>query len=451
MEYLAYKAAEYIVWYKLKIKTTETSTPLIWMVCLIMICCSIPASASSACLNAPVLAPPAGNIVVVSNVTELHQAIDNLQPNTTVLLEPGEYLLHQTLYIQEDNVTIRGNSNRCDQINLIGKGMEQANYDNVPHGIWTNAENLKVKNLTIRDVYFHPIQFDANANSPLLYNLRLLDAGEQFIKGSSGGFGHGVNNGVVEYTIMEYTTVPPVTNHGGGGSGYTNGIDIHGGDGWQIRNNLFKNFHTPDNSDNLWNPAILMWNGSSTTLAENNTFIDVDRAIAYGLTDRATGTDHFAGIIRNNMIYTTPGIYSTSRRNNSDAMIIIWDSPQTKVFHNSILTNLNQRLAIEFRFNTTGSDAQNNLSDADIGSRNGASFTLSNNLTNANSAMFINPTSGDLHLQATATSAIDQVVAPVDAMRDFDDELRPDGVEADIGADEFNLKQDLIFDNGFEF
>ncbi len=434
----------------LRRQVIKISSKLIFVLPITMVCSSLMASGSSSCLNAPILAEPSGNIVVVANVTQLHQAVNNLQANTTVLLQPGDYLLNQTLYIQQNNITIRGNSNRCDQVNLIGKGMEEASYGDVPHGIWTNAINLTVQNLTVRDVYFHPVQFSADADSPSLYNLRLLDAGEQFIKGSSGGFGNGVDNGVVEYTIMAYTLAPPVTDHGGGGSGYTNGVDIHGGDGWQIRHNLFKNFHTPDNSNNLWNPAVLMWNGSSNTITENNTFIDVDRAIAYGLTDRATGTDHFGGIIRNNMIYMTPGTYSATRRANSDGMIIIWDSPQTQVLHNSLLSNLNQRLGIELRFNTNGSDVQNNLSDADIGSRNGASFTQSNNLNNATPGMFINPTTGDLHLHDTASNAIDQVTAPADAMRDFDDEFRPAGNNADIGADEFSISQDLIFSHGFE-
>jgi len=430
---------------------TKITSALLCIVPMTMMYSSLMASGSNSCLNAPVLPDPSGNIVAVSNVTQLHQAIDNLQANTTVLLEPGDYLLNETLYIQENNITIRGNSNSCDQINLIGKGMEEADYGNVPHGIWNNTDNLTVQNLTIRDVYFHPIQFNADADSPTLYNLRLLDAGEQFIKGSSGGsLGSGVDNGVVEYTIMAYTQAPPITDHGGGGSGYTNGVDIHGGDGWQISNNLFKNFHTPDNSDNLWNPAILMWNGSSNTLTENNTFIDVDRAIAYGLTDRATGTDHFGGIIRNNMIYTTPGTYSASRRANSDGLIIIWDSPQTQVLHNSLLSNQNQRLSIELRFNTTGSNVQNNLSDADIGSRNGASFTQSDNLTNATPALFINPAVGDLHLHDTATTAIDQVAPLAGAMRDIDAELRPLGNDADLGADEFNPNHDLIFENSFD-
>jgi len=65
---------------------------------------------------------------------------------------------------------------------------------------------------------------------------------------------------------------------------------------WVIRRNLFKNFHTPDTAAYLWDPAVSMWNHSTNTLTERNTFI-VDRAIAYGLYDNS-GSDHQGGVIR---------------------------------------------------------------------------------------------------------------------------------------------------------
>jgi hypothetical protein len=408
-----------------------------------------PRTWANTCLDAPPLPAPTGMVVPVADVNQLHQAINNLQSGTTVLLEPGDYVLNTTLYIQQDDITIRGNSDRCDAVQLIGQGMENPSFGQVPHGIWSNAANLAIQNLTIREVYHHPVQFDPAADAPWLYNLALLDAGEQFIKGSSGGFGLGVDAGVVEYTVMAYTSGPPATDHGGGGTGYTNGVDIHGGDGWQIRHNRFEHFHTPDGSDNLWNPAILMWNGASNTIAENNVFIDVDRAIAFGLVNRSSGTDHFGGVIRNNMIITTPGLYSANRRSDSDGMIIVWDSPQTKVLHNTVLTNQNQRLAIEMRFDTTGGVVDNNLNDADIGSRNGASFSQSDNIDTATGALFLNPANGDLHLRATALSVMDQVTAPADALLDHDGEPRPAGADADVGADEFNPDHDVIFADGF--
>ncbi len=386
-------------------------------------------------LGAPELPAPTGNVVNVANEAELQQAMNNLANNTTILIAPGTYNLSRTLWVQRDNVTIRGASNNHDDVVLVGRGMENANYGNVPHGIWTNAANLKVQNLTIRDVYFHPIQFDPAADSPHVYNVKLLDAGEQFIKSSSSSHGVGVDNGTVEYTIMEYTNSPPTQDHGGG-TGYTNGVDVLGGENWVISNNLFKNFHTPNNVQHLWNPAILMWRGSRGTIAERNTFIDVDRAIAFGLTDQSP-YDHAGGVIRNNFIYQRPNLFTAPRRSSSDGQIIVWDSPNTKVLHNTILTNGNSLKSIEFRFNTNGAEARNNLIDAPIGSRNGASFSQSGNVSNATASMFVDPSSGNPHLNSTATLAIDAVDKVLQAATDIDGQTRPIGPRADAGADEY--------------
>jgi len=69
-----------------------------------------------------------------------------------------------------------------------------------------------------------------------------------------------------------------------------------------------------------------MWNHSTNTLTERNTFI-VDRAIAYGLYDNS-GSDHQGGVIRNNFIYLQPGLMSASRKASSDGQIIVWDFPR---------------------------------------------------------------------------------------------------------------------------
>ncbi len=233
-------------------------------------------------LTAPPLPDPTGVVVRVTTAQELDQAVTNLGEDTTILLAPGRYSLISTLWILKQNVTIRGETNDPDDVVLNGRGMENPDFGAVPHGIWCNAPNLKVQNLTIRDVYFHPIQLAGTADNLQVYNVRLIDAGEQFIKVSPLGFGDGADNGVVEYTVMEYTHGPPIQDHGGG-TGYTNGVDVHAGRDWVIRNNLFKNFHTPDWTQHLWAPAVLMWNGAAGTITEGNTFINVDRAIAYGL------------------------------------------------------------------------------------------------------------------------------------------------------------------------
>ena len=392
-------------------------------------------STGSPCIAAPTLAMAGTRIVNVSTAAQLQTAMGNLQAGDTIVLANGTYNLTSTLYVNgRDNVTIRGNSG-CDQVVLVGRGMDNANYGSVPHGIWSNSRNTVIAHLTIRDTYDNTVVFNGGAQSPRVYNVKLLNAGSQFIKGNPVDATQGVDNGVVEYSILEYTAGPPATNHGAG-VGYTNGLSIHTADNWVIRRNLFKNFHTPDTAAYLWNPAVLMWNHSTNTLTEGNTFINVDRAIAYGLYDNS-GSDHQGGVIRNNFIYLQPGLMSTSRKASSDGQIIVWDSPGTKVYHNTILTNGNVVKSIEFRFNTTGGEARNNLADTPIGTRDGATFTQSGNLLTATASLFVNPSAGDLHLKSTATAVIDQAPALTSVTNDIDGNPRPIGAGYDIGADEF--------------
>jgi hypothetical protein len=396
----------------------------------------------SACVSAPPLPVTGTRTVNVATEAQLQSAMGNLRDGDTVLLANGTYNLTNTLHVVNvNNVTIRGASG-CHDVVLVGRGMDNANYGNVPHGIWSNAHNTVIAHLTIRDFYTHPIIFNAGAQSPHIYNVKLLNAGTQFIKANPNGPTAGVDNGIVEYSVLEYTAGPPVTNHGPG-VGYTNGLSIHTANNWVIRGNLFKNFHTPDASACLWNPAVLVWNHSTNTLTERNTFINVDRAIAYGLKNN-TGSDHRGGIIRNNFIYVQPGLMSQARKANSDAQIIIWDSPGTKVVHNTILTNGNVFRAIEVRFKTAGAEIRNNLTDAPLGSRDGGSYSQSGNLFTATASMFVNATGGDLHLKGTASVVIDQAPALTSVLDDIDGNPRPCGVAYDIGADEFCASRFLL-------
>jgi hypothetical protein len=392
-------------------------------------------TAGNPCIPAAALPITGTRIVNVATETQLQNAMGNLRAGDTVVLANGTYKLTSTLHVNGiDNVTIRGKSG-CDDVILVGRGMDHPNHDGVLHGIWSNARSTVIAHLTIRDFYNHPIIFNAGAQSPHVYNVKLLNAGLQFIKSNPTSATEGVGNGIVEYSVLEYTTGPPVTDHGPG-AGYTNGLSIHAGDNWVIRRNLFKNFHAPDSSAWSWNPALLVWNHSSNTLTEGNTFINIDRAVAYGIQDHS-GSDHQGGTIRNNFFYLQPGLMSATRKAGSDAQIIVWDSPGTKVYHNTILTNSNVFRSIEFRFNTAGAEARNNLTDVPIGWRDGASFSQSGNLLTATASMFVNPAAADLHLKSTATAAIDQVPVLATVTDDTDGHVRPFGSASDIGADEF--------------
>ena len=214
--------------------------------------------------EAPSLGPPPAEgpgVIHVDSVAELQGALDNdIQSNTTIVIQPGVYNLTSTLFLNPNtarsHITIRGETDDFDDVVIRGQGMDDAD---IPHGIWIgNLQDVTIANLTIGEVYFHPIQIhgELGADDVHLYHVRLYDGGEQFVKSADGA-----DNCSVKYSVFEYTNGPPTIDHGGG-TGYTNAIDVLDGDNWVIQHNLIRNFHTPDNADNLWNPAILMWSGS---------------------------------------------------------------------------------------------------------------------------------------------------------------------------------------------
>ena len=392
------------------------------------------------CMTAPLKNQQSADSIVVrvSNEPELQQALVSARKGSVIVLAAGEYKLTSTLWIKTDNVTIRGDSNRCDDVVLVGKGMEviEGQYS-VPHGIWTNAAKTRIQNLTIKNIYHHAISIDASAAAPEIYNVRMIDTGEQFVKSNTLGFGNGVDNGMMEYSTMLYSASPPHTDHGGG-SGYTGGISLHAGNNWLISNNRFENFHTPDTAENLWNPAVLIWNGAANSIVENNQFVDVDRAIAFGLVNRPG--DHSGGIIRNNMIAMRPNLFSRIRKLSSDAAILVWSSPSTHVLHNTVITNGNTNNAIELRYDSSGAVVRNNLVDESIVASDYNMVQIKGNISHNGSEIFRNILSADLHLKSAVTGI--SGVAPLleNAAKDFDGDSRGNGsLFTAVGADEYRL------------
>jgi len=357
-------------------------------------------------------------------VSGLQSAIAGLASNATVLLADGTYNLTGTLYLPQNvsNVTIKGASGNREAVIIKGPGMSNSA---VSFGFWAdNINGITFQDMTIREFNEHAIILNGGVDSPVYRNLHIIDIGDQFLKNNptAGGL-NGIDNGILENSLLEYTSAAP--------DSYTNGLDVHRGKNWIVRGNTFKNFRA---AGDLAGPAVLVWNGSSDTTIVRNTFINNQRDISLGLdpTKPVDGTtDHARGIIANNFIYKTSSIAP-------DVPIAVFDSPQTKVYYNTVVVNGGYPNAIEYRFSrTTGVDIKNNLLDAAITARDGATATVTNNITNATTAMFVNPAAGDLHLKQTTTAAIDKGIA-VSVTDDFDGEARPQRAASDIGADEYS-------------
>ncbi|MCC6989632.1 MAG: hypothetical protein IT181_11575, partial [Acidobacteria bacterium] len=269
-----------------------------------------------------------------------------------------------------------------------------------------------------RDIYYHPIIFNGGTQQPLVHNVRLVDGGQQLLKSNPDGAGGGVNGGLVQFSVLEYTTGAP--------SSYTNGVDVHTGSGWIIRHNLFRRIRT---AQGLAGPAVLLWNNSRNALVASNTFIDCHRDISMGLVER-TPNDNTGGIVRNNFIARGAGA-------GGDVAIGVMDSPGTVVVHNTIWLGGAYPNAVEYRFrDTTGVTVVNNLSDARVLARDGGVAATSGNVLNAPAAFFISPWTGNLHLTPAAAAVINRVTARPESPYDFEGNARTLGGLADIGADE---------------
>ena len=72
----------------------------------------------------------------------------------------------------------------------------------------------------------------------------------------------------------------------------------------------------------------------------------------------------------------------------------------------------------------------------DIISRDDGSAEVKNNITSAKKNWFVDLKNGDLHLTEQAIDVIDKAVPVKYISNDFDEQKRPIGMYADIGADE---------------
>ena len=182
-----------------------------------------------------------GNVVNVSTVAQLQAAVASLTSGTTIVIAPGTYRLTQELRIRNgvSNVAIQGATSNRNDVVILGSGM------NVP-GInialkVENAQDVTIADLSIGEAFYHPIrlQGEQGADRIRVSNVRLFDAGQQFLKSTVDPQNpNGVDDVIVEYSVIEYTVIGP--DHG-----YTEGIDVHHGANWLIHHNLFRNISCP--------------------------------------------------------------------------------------------------------------------------------------------------------------------------------------------------------------
>jgi hypothetical protein len=354
----------------------------------------------------------------VGTIQELLDATASAASGDTIALKDGTYrVTSYGIVVRTAGITFKSQSGEREKVVVSGAGM----HGDIQYGFWVDAPRVTIRDLTVCDVIYHCIQTDVNIDSLRVINCVLRDAFEQLLKIPAGA---DVNDpsegGLVEGCLFEFTK-------GIAEQYYTGGVDCHFGKNWTVRNNVFKNIRSPDGQ--VAEHAVHFWNKSEGTVVENNLIVSCDRGIGFGLGD----SPHTGGVIRNNMIYHA----AIEGADNGDVGIGLESCTNAQVYNNTIYFDNGYPNAIEYRFAaTSGLTITNNLTNKAIKQRDGASASVTGNITDAQAGWFQSPSAGNLHLQPTAAAAIDRGAAVTGLSVDIDGQPRPSGA-IDVGADEY--------------
>ena len=238
-----------------------------------------------------------------------------------ILLRDGTYRLTGGLLFRAPRLTVKSASGDASKVVLDGQYKTNET-------VVIEASGATIANVTITRAVDHLVHLVPPAGNTIhnitLTGLRLIDAGEQFVKANPDADRTAyVDDAVVECSEFEMTEEGRThVETLGGTSCYTGGIDVHAGRGWKVRHNRFEGLFC--RTGFMSEHAVHFWRESRDTLVENNLIINCARGIGFGLGQAGPATrrwddiqgvtgyvDHYGGIIRNNVIVADIPEYDT--------------------------------------------------------------------------------------------------------------------------------------------
>jgi hypothetical protein len=264
-----------------------------------------------------------------------------------------------------------------------------------------SAPRVTVSDITIGEVGYHGVQVrgERGASDLTLHNVRIVNTGQQLVKGSVANNGRGADRGLVACSRFEYTDHAP--------SDYTNGVDVLAGEDWVVRDNRFHRIRGPESGRWAAGPAILFWANSLNTIVERNVVSDSFRGIAFGLGPGASTLaregerrfDHQGGIIRHNVVKNLQWW--------GDEGIEVNAARDVRIDRNTVLVEGRLPWSISVRFPMTSGSVRHNLTNRAIRLRDGGQSDLAGNIETATRDWFVDAASADLRLQPGRDSNID--------------------------------------------
>ncbi|PRP93140.1 hypothetical protein ENSA5_44790 [Enhygromyxa salina] len=387
--------------------------------------------------------PPEAPIVMVApaDAGALPQMVAEAEPNTTFMFADGTYDLSGGSQIQVRTPGLRfvGASNDRDAVIL------DADYG-IGEIFLVTASDTTIAHMTLQRATWHPIHVtggdQANTENTMIYDVAVIDPGEQAIKINASGAGYFSDYGTVACSSVVMTDAgrAQVQNC------YTGGVDAHSARGWVVRDNYFEGFWC---DVGLSEHAVHFWITGRDTVVERNTIVDCARGVGFGLgqngngkqrvydDDPCPGADylgHVDGVIRDNMIFAgRPELFAS--QSGFDSGVALEQACGTVVAHNTVASLQPPFVAMEYRFPNTDATIVNNLTTHGIVMRDGGQASLVGNLEDQGLEHFVDAAGGDLHLVEGSAAVDAGDPSGVDwAPTDYDGDAR-DGAP-DVGADE---------------
>jgi hypothetical protein len=381
--------------------------------------------------------------VTPADAARLGEIVRGAPSGATIRFADGTYSVtgdySRSLAVIRPGITLRGASGDPTRVVLDGQ-------HSIGAIVYVLASAVTVTDMSImraRDHLVHSYPGDAGPDLTglRLHRLRLVDAGEQFVKvnpnAARSAFADG---GTVSCSELTMTSTGRGNIERAYGC-YTGGIDVHSGRDWVVRSNTFAGIYCEDGE--VAEHAVHFWSGARDTVVENNYIRSSSRGIGFGLVESGATRQypddpypglyvgHYGGTIRNNVILAEISQYDTG--------IELDQARGSTVVHNTVVETAAATGAfssIDYRFANTSVAIRNNLVRR-ITVRNGAAAELANNVEDVPSSWFADVASGDVHLRPTATGAIDtgRTLGEGVAGRDLDGTAHDVGAP-DVGADE---------------
>lgn len=376
---------------------------------------------------APPLEPPQGDVIPVSNVRELIDAIEDAKTGQTILVEDGHYFMPRYVEIRADDVTLRSASGHRERVILDGVRSQHGELLGV-----RSCSGVTIADLTIQNVRWNGFKINSQTGVQRLtiHNCIIHNIWQRGVKGVKVPPG---NRAVlrpkqcrIQYCLFYNDRPKQLTDDAAdiAQGNYIAGIDVMYAKDWVISDNVFVGIQGRTGEGR---GAIFLWFDAQDCVVERNIIIDCDVGLQLGNPHRADGVQvHCVRCVaRNNFITRAP-----------EAGIVAVYTKDCRVLHNTIHDPDSQmgRL-IRTVFANNGLIVANNLlSGPAMSHESSSAIRFQDNLLRDMTYAFVNPAGGDLHLTEAGAGAVPSPVRLPEVQEDIDRERR--GTRSRIGADE---------------